>query len=179
MSEKSNDVEIEEKLEKVFSNVNDWLKFAEQKNAALLVLNGGIIWGVTRVLAKVEGLGDVSYWSSLTGYVFLVASAIICLISFLPVLDEKWFKPEEKESSDNCLYFGDIAKYSKSDYLKLLCEKFELNDYKPNSFELDLSSQVVTNAEIAVDKYKRFKLASKLTISAVVAFSISVGFYYF
>jgi hypothetical protein len=34
------------KLEGIFKNVNEWLRFAEQKNAALLLLNGGMIWGL-------------------------------------------------------------------------------------------------------------------------------------
>ncbi|MFA0630352.1 Pycsar system effector family protein [Vibrio sp. 10N.222.49.A3] len=170
---------IEEKLSAVFSNVNDWLKFAEQKNAALLVLNGGVVWGVTRVLSKVDILETISYWSALIGYILLVCSALICIISFLPVLDEKWFKPEEIKTTDNCFYFADIAKYSKSEYLVLLSEKLEMSNYKASPFEIDLSSQVITNAEIALDKYKKFKLASNVTVLAVVLFSISIGFHYF
>ncbi|WP_047691419.1 Pycsar system effector family protein [Vibrio sp. ZOR0018] len=170
---------IEEKLDSVFSNVNDWLKFAEQKNAALLVLNGGIVWGMTRVLSQVDKLALVSYWSSLAGYIVLVCSAIICVISFLPILEEKWFKPDAKKSSDNCFYFADIAKYSKSDYLALLSARLEIDSYKATPYEIDLSSQIVTNAEIALDKYKKFKLASSLTVFAVILFSVSIGFHYF
>jgi hypothetical protein len=42
-------------------------------------------------------------------------------------------------------------------------------------FEIDLSKQIVTNSEIAFDKYKRFKLASVFTILAVVLFLLSIG----
>tara|TARA_R100000935_G_C2793606_1_gene147126 strand:+ start:260 stop:481 length:222 start_codon:yes stop_codon:yes gene_type:complete len=50
------------KLDGIFKNVNEWLKFAEQKNAALLLLNGGMIWGITRVLSAVDLVPKMSYW---------------------------------------------------------------------------------------------------------------------
>ncbi|ELA8177647.1 hypothetical protein RGL50_005220 [Vibrio alginolyticus] len=170
---------IEETLHSVFSNVNDWLKFAEQKNAALLVLNGGVVWGVTRVISKLEQLTELTYWLMLCGYALIVVSALICLISFLPVLTEKWFKPEERKPADNCLYFADIAKYDNNHYVQLLASKLGKPDYIPNNYELDLSSQIVTNSEIAFDKYKRFRLASIVTIIGVLLFSLAIGTHYF
>ncbi|MCH8551779.1 MAG: DUF5706 domain-containing protein [Natronospirillum sp.] len=165
------------KLEGIFKNVNEWLKFAEQKNAALLLLNGGMIWGVTRVLSAVDLVPKMSYWLNMTGYFLIAVSTLICIISFLPILQQRWFKPEKTSPSDNCLYFAHSAKYDARDYLTLLAKKLSYEEEKTTftEFEVDLSKQIVTNSEIAFDKYKRFKLSAVFTISAVVLFLLSFG----
>ena len=165
------------KLDSIFKNVNDWLKFSEQKNAALLLLNGGMIWGVTRVLNGVEIVPNIPYWLNLIAYSLTVISAIICIISFLPILQQSWFKPEETSTSDNCLYFAHSAKYEARKYLELLAKKlgYEAEKTKFTEFELDLAKQIVTNSEIAFDKYKRFRLAATFTIFAVGFFLLSIG----
>jgi hypothetical protein len=165
------------KLDSIFKNVNDWLKFAEQKNAALLLLNGGMVWGVTRILNGTARVPDISYWLNLSAYSLTVISALICIISFLPILQQSWFKPEETSTSDNCLYFAHSAKYEALEFLKLLAKKLGYENKKTSftAFETDLAKQIVTNSEIAFDKYKRFRLAAIFTIFSVGAFLLSIG----
>ena len=162
-------------LDRSFKNTNEWLKFAEQKNATLLILNGGIVWGVARIIANFDCIPTISVWANTIGYFCIVLSVLVCIVSFLPVLQVRWFKPDEKNEYDNCLFFEDIAKYTSVEYLKLLNNKLNLNINEFSKYEIDLSSQITTNSEIASDKYKRFKLASILTIFAVVAFLFSIG----
>ena len=69
----------EEKLYKIFNNVNDWLKFAEAKNFGLLTLNAAIAFGLTQVT-----FSDDSIVQLVAFYVFLpfsILSFILCLIS--------------------------------------------------------------------------------------------------
>lgn len=165
------------KLDSVFKNVNDWLKFAEQKNAALLLLNGGMVWGVTRVLGVTKTLPDASYFLNLIAYSLTVISALICIITFLPILQQRWFKPEERSSSDNCLFFAHSAKYEAREYLIFFVKKlgYEMDKTTFTEFEIDLAKQIVKNSEIAFDKYKRFKLAAIFTIFAIGLFLLSIG----
>lgn len=165
------------KLDSVFKNVNDWLKFAEQKNAALLLLNGGMVWGVTRVLGVTKTVPDASYLLNLMAYSLTVISALICIITFLPILQQRWFKPEERSTSDNCLFFAHSAKYEAREYLIFFAKKlgYEMDKNKFSEFEIDLAKQIVTNSEIAFDKYKRFRLAAIFTIFAVGIFLLSIG----
>ena len=165
------------KLEGIFKNVNEWLRFAEQKNAALLLLNGGMIWGVTRVLRSLDLVPEMAYWLNLIGYLLVAISTLICIISFLPILQQRWFKPEKTYPSDNCLYFAHSAKYDAKGYLLLVAKKlgYAKEKTKFTDFEIDLSKQIVTNSEIAFDKYKRFQLAAIFTILAVVVFLLSIG----
>lgn len=163
-----------EKLDGILKNINEWLKFAEQKNAALLVLNCGLAWGVARLLAKQQDLSSIANFLNSFGYIFVTASAIACLISFIPILQIPWFKAGEKKHSDNCIFFGHIAKYKNKEYLTLLSKKLGEERQNFNDFELDLASQIVTNSEIALKKYKQFTLSSWLTILGVISFGISI-----
>jgi hypothetical protein len=165
------------KLDIIFKNINDWLKFAEQKNSALLLLNGGMVWGVTRILSVTKTIPDISYWFNLIAYSLTVISALICIISFLPILQQPWFKPEETSTSDNCLYYAHSAKYEAREYLMFLAKKlgYENDKTKFTDFEVDLAKQIVANSEIAFDKYKKFRLAGIFTICAVAFFLVSIG----
>ena len=41
---------MEDKLKDIFENVNNWLKFAEAKNATIVAGNGLLIFGICRLL---------------------------------------------------------------------------------------------------------------------------------
>lgn len=168
------DSELDKKLDTIFKNVNDWLKFAEQKNAALLVLNVGLIWGVSRVLPTNVELEPLNYWLNFIGYACLILSAIACIISFMPMLNDCWFSQGERRQSDNCLFFGDIAKYDAASYIKLLINKLPEPTVKESGFDLDYANQITNNAKIALTKYKWFGVSSKITILGSVLLSISL-----
>ena len=168
------DSELDKKLDTIFKNVNDWLKFAEQKNAALLVLNVGLIWGVSRVLPTNVEIERLNYWLNFIGYASLILSAIACIISFMPVLNNCWFSQGKRKKSDNCLFFGDIAKYDAESYIQLLISKFPESTIKVSSFDLDYAYQITNNAKIALTKYKWFGVSSKITILGSVLLSVSL-----
>lgn len=168
------DESFTDKLDGILKNINEWLKFAEQKNAALLVLNCGLAWGIARMLTKQGELSSIANCLNSFGYTFVIASAITCLISFIPILQIPWFKAGEKSHSDNCIFFGHVAKYTSREYLTLLSKKLREERSNFNGFELDVASQIVTNSEIALNKYKQFSFSSWLTILGVISFSVSV-----
>lgn len=173
------DYDLDEKLNSIFNNINEWLKFAEQKNATLLVLNGGIIWGVARILPKIEDLLAIVNCLNAIGYTLIMLSALSCITSFFPVLQISWFKTGDKSASDNCLYFAHIAKYSSREYLDLLVKKLNLNENpKITGFHLDLSSQIVTNSEISLGKYKQFKFSSWATVLGFIFFILAFSIYF-
>lgn len=172
------DTELDKKLDTIFKNVNDWLKFAEQKNAALLVLNVGLIWGISRVLPNNVEFGPLNYWLNLIGFTFLIVSAIACIVSFMPVLNDCWFSQGEQKKSDNSLFFGDIAKYDAASYLKLVISKLPESDIKSSNFDLDYANQITNNAKITLTKYKWFGASSKITILGSIILSASLLFLY-
>lgn len=169
------DSELNKKLDTIFKNVNDWLKFAEQKNAALLVLNVGLIWGVSRVLPKNAELDALNYWLNFTGYACLIISSITCIVSFMPVLNDCWFSQGERKNSDNCLFFGDIAKYDTNSYIKLVISKLPESNLTESKFDVDYANQITNNAKITLTKYKWFGVSSKITILGSILLSVSLG----
>lgn len=163
--------ELEKVLDKIFCNINDWLKFAEQKNSTLVVLNAGLIWGVARILNNIA-IDDSNLCTFIyIAYALLIVSTLICIYSFMPILINRWWlKRKKKDESDNIFYFADIAKYNSMDYLLLLQKKYGIENYTFTNPEKDYSQQIVINSKIALDKYNNFKVSSQLTTLGIIIF---------
>lgn len=166
---------VSDQLDSVFKIINEWLKFAEQKNAALLVLNSGSLWGMSLIIRNQETLSCGSTAFSFLGFSLVFISSIICIISFIPILHKPRYLLDLsiKSTFDNCLYFGDIAKYKESEYLALLSHKLG-EEAEHTLFELDLASQIITNSKITLAKYKKFRLSSILTVIGFIFFGLTV-----
>jgi len=107
---------IEDKLWRIFENVNKWLEYAEKKNGVALVFIG-VQLTVLKVLST-----EIDCWM-LAALVALGLCFLSTLWSFFPVTrisflsrfcSNSWEKPSDK---DNLLFFGHIRKYSHKAYL--------------------------------------------------------------
>ncbi len=164
---------MKENLQEIFRNINDWLRFAEAKNAVIIALNGAAIWGIIQNLETLkEYVDSIQYFG-----IFLGASAfvglIIAMCSFLPSINIYW---EEKSNfkkinieSLSLYYFGHIKNFERSDYLKSIYKAEGLNvpDKLPR-MELDLSHQIIQNARITWIKYQLFLWAVSITLVGMV-----------
>lgn len=160
---------MDEKLKDIFSNINDWLKFAEAKSATLIAGNGALIFGISRLANTYDVTGLL--WGYLVFSVILcITSMAICLISVIPSLCMPWeVKPEGISNKDNLLYFSDIAKYTPLDYLKALEKSLGLEGSEFTGYQKSLSSQIIVNSVIAHRKYRNFKTAAWLTLAALIS----------
>jgi|AntRauMFilla1563_2_1112583.scaffolds.fasta_scaffold20749_4 hypothetical protein len=52
---------MDEKLKEIFSNINDWLKFADAKSATLIAGNGALIFGMGRLISSFKPEGNDHY----------------------------------------------------------------------------------------------------------------------
>ncbi|MGP4971928.1 Pycsar system effector family protein [Psychrobacter aquimaris] len=165
---------VSDELDGIFKIVNEWLKFAEQKNAALLVLNSGSVWGVSLMLRNQDTLSCGGVTFAAIGFALVFLSSLICVFSFIPILYRPSYSSNlgKRSNFDNCLYFGDIAKYEDADYLALLKHKLG-EEAEDTLFERDFASQIITNARITLAKYKKFKLSSTLTVIGFVFFGLT------
>ena len=158
-----NQKEIEDKLWKIFVNVNDWLKVAEAKNAMLIGFNGASIFGISRIM------GEVGPW--LWWYLFVVC-IIFCfsvLISFFA------FIPRLKGLPPGIFYNSRVKNIYYFEYLKTLSSEKLLHELDPEikKFELSdstkhLADQIISNANIASRKYSNFTVAIWITICGIV-----------
>ena len=94
-----NDNSIVEMLETIFSNVNSWLNFAEAKNAA----NIAFVIACIAAIFSLQNMNIILYIVC----IFLIASGIGSLISFLPRLGNKvnknCFTLFKKNPAEGCM----------------------------------------------------------------------------
>lgn len=169
---------FENHLLKKFELINEWLKFAETKNAIFMGFSGA---GITAILTFLSAASNVpkSLWIGLCITVVLLSIiAFICSISFLPNTNlEKslWkiVKPSKnvKKEDDNLYYFGHIQKYSELELLDSL-NKFYFNNEIDKPYQkkyIDISSQIVVNSVIAYRKFRYFSFSVYVFIFAIFA----------
>tara|TARA_R110002072_G_scaffold284396_5_gene448668 strand:+ start:1308 stop:1832 length:525 start_codon:yes stop_codon:yes gene_type:complete len=153
-------------LDKNLTKTNDWLKFAEAKNGALIALDCAVMLGVLRVTSSIDeiSLPLLLYVTSL--FILSGISLSISLASFLPRLKKPfWITISKKKESDNPFYFGDACKYSAHEYLQLL----NIEGGSDNKRFLEKAAdQIVTNSKIAFMKYRLFTTAAWLFLSAIL-----------
>lgn len=151
-------------LNQVFSNTNDWLKFAEAKCATLLGGNIAVIFGIAQASKDYE-LNHFLQLFLAAAVAQLAVSSVFLLISLIPSLEIRAFEPKPQKNS-NLIYFSNIAAYTPYEYLTAL-NKASDNKRKITDYEMMLAEQVINNAKIATRKYSLFKISIWLTTSAI------------
>jgi Family of unknown function (DUF5706) len=168
-----------EKLLVIFHNVNEWLKFAEAKNAVLLAFSGTAMAATLTALTTGQGMPTAFRWGLSLATGLLCIAALLSSISFLPktalekILWQKG-RPSGRimpQTTDNFYYFGDLRKYKIVELLDSLnTQYFSQSIQKPYSKEHeDLASQITVNSEIAFLKYRFFTYALYCLISSILA----------
>ena len=145
-------------LKDTLTKVNDWIKFAEAKNAANIALCSTLIIFISRIIVS-----DVSYNEFFCYYLYysiaiITISCFISLLSFIPKLDFPWIIIGDTSKDDNFLYFGHACKYSPTKYLSLLYSGEDLKKENIN-LEMAYAKQIVVNSRIAYIKFKQFDIA--------------------
>lgn len=138
----------------------EWLKFAEAKNGGLIAVNLAVIVASQ----KMYGPGFVG-WACVSAVIFSGFSILVSLISLVPEIG--WPFPgrsEKKTSSDNLLFYGDVAKYSTDEYVGELAKLFEGPLIKVDQWT---AHQIAVLSKLAVRKYHYFSTACMLTICGV------------
>jgi hypothetical protein len=154
-------------LKDIFDNVNNWLKFAEVKNATLIAGNGVMIFGVMKILNDLN-LNQYAIYYIYFSMILLFISLVISLISFMSKLKiPDFLLHSESTKSDNLLFFGDIVKYREQTYLKKIHELLA----SETTSELDFMyvQQIIVNSKIAINKFKLFNVALNFTIAGIVS----------
>lgn len=150
-------IDMKDELNEIFKIVNNLLKYAEAKNATVIALTSGIIYGTLRLMK-----GTIPEFWTMFGYCFVGVGAIVLIMAFislLPILN-RFYSTLKNETGecDNVYFFMDIKDYKRaSDYLNLLYQKAGI-EYKENKLEVDLANQIIVNSQITYRKFQIFKL---------------------
>lgn len=158
-------------FDKCLTKTNDWVKFAEAKNAVIIALGSATLFGMQKA---VSGVTDINVFILIYLSLFtccMIISMVISLYSFIPRLEMFFWVKKEKinEDADNPLYFGHAYKYSKKEktFLELINKKLNLSE-KNDDIDLCYCNQIITNSEIAFLKFKAFEMAAWLFLSAII-----------
>lgn len=185
-------LEHEEQLQKIFTNVNEWLKFAEAKNFGLLSLNAAIVFGFTQTTFQ-----DGSIIVMAGYYIFFpftILSFLPCLISLFPIVSKIERKTKDKkdkkikifikkfsnwidkeESFENIHFFGYLKDIDESTLEAKLQLKTGVTD-SFSDYEKELGTQILYNSRITWLKYQFFKMGAFFFLVGIVLFSISLFF---
>ena len=177
---------LPEKLFVIFQNVNEWLKFAEAKNAVLLAFAGTGMTVTVTLLATMQSLPNSLKMALIVTTSLLCACSFLCGLSFLPTtnlervlwLRSKKFQANTPMPSDNLYYFGHLRKYSSNQLLDSINQNYLSNKVsQPYGKESqDLAAQITVNAEIAFRKYQLFTYATYCLVTSIIIIPMSILF---
>lgn len=168
----------EEYLQKIFSNINEWLKFAEAKNFGLITLNAATVFGLSQTTFEANSTIKIVGFYVLTPFLFF--SLFFSLISLFPILSKiekgnklkgilSWLSNfiDKEKKFENIHYFGYLRTLKKSQFIS----EFKLKTNSSEEFatyEVELVSQILYNSRIAWLKYQLFKIAGFFTLVGII-----------
>jgi hypothetical protein len=151
-------MEAKSELKYLFSNINDWLKFAEAKHAGLIVLNAGLVIGILSSYTNIQQF--IFKPTVLIGMICFGVSVFISIISQFPVTENIFYNKKDI-ASPNLYFFGHLAHLDSEQFISIYRQID--TSFIPTKFDTDLINQVLVNARIAQSKYTLFKFGSYLT----------------
>jgi len=167
--------DAEEHLLTVLAMVNDWLKFAEAKNAGLIALAGLSLTGLLSYVAQVNKFIYGAAILLVAGAVLWLGSLMLGMFSFMPqrtAVKPKTPLREQVDDTDNLYYFGHLASYS-SETLLVALNGNEQEGSLRERFVRNLADQVIINSRITVNKLDLFDLAARWWVAGT--FFVSAG----
>lgn len=151
-------------LKNNFYNINNWLNFAEAKNAA----------NVAFVVACLTAIISFDFINVFTYFIMimLILSGIISLLSFIPNLKTnpiRYLKKHSKPRSENLLFFEVIKEMSGEIYLKSIYHNYLKRDIENfGKYELDLANECIINSQIVSVKHLAFKYSVTIDVVALI-----------
>jgi hypothetical protein len=170
---------MENRLLTILAQVNEWLQFAEAKNAGLVALDVIALTAIVSILpsTEVEITAPVA-GGLLAAGLLLVLSLAISLWSFIPRSDRRTLVPaagRPPRATDNLYFYGDVGLYQPRQLATEIARRYDgIPHYDPvlHPSHVDLAGQIIANARITVAKNGNFRVA---TIVALLAFAAAVA----
>lgn len=151
-------MEANTELKYIFSNVNEWLKFAEAKHGGLVVLNACLVVGILSSYTNIQNF--IYKPTILIGIICFGISVFLSIISQFPVTQNIYYY-QKTIQNPNLYFFGHLSNFDNKTFI----EEFKKSDtnFTPSKFDTDLINQILVNARITQAKFNFFKFASYFT----------------
>ena len=163
-------------LESIFSNTNEWLKFAEAKSASLIAGNLALIFGIIEA-AKDSTTNILTLTLAIAAISQLLISSIFLLISFIPSLQIRAFDIDTPGDGKNLIYFANIKNQTPYEFARKIKAASDSTE-KITDYQIMLAEQIINTAKITNKKYQLFKIAIWLTTSAIATPLVAVFIFY-
>lgn len=150
--------EAKQELKYIFSNINEWLKFAEAKHGGLVVLNAGLVVGILSSYTSIQAF--IFKPTVLIGVICFGISVFLSIISQFPITQNIFYNKKEIQNP-NLYFFGHLSHFDNQTFIDEL-KKVDSN-FSLTKLDTDLINQILVNARIAQAKFGYFKFASYLT----------------
>jgi hypothetical protein len=156
--------EVEQRLLSILAMVNDWLKFAETKNAGLVGLGSagvavvGSFLGQAHDRVLIVGLGIAA--------VLVSISVLVGLVSFFPRTGLARHLTHEvgaPSAADNLYYYGHLARYAPVALVEAIARDYAQTghtDVVHARSREDLAAQIIVNSRITLAKLQLFAIAT-------------------
>ena len=167
-------------LEDLLKNIYRLQEFAERKNTSIFS-----IFSLMLIFAPfIDKITEINKLLTISISFFYILYAITLLLIFLSFFPRLGIKEEQIEhgkdkrtpEEDNLLLFSHICKYSLKEYKSALANKYKMSETK-TAYRDDLITQIITNSDIANNKFLFFRgsaiLASLAMLQFVICFIIS------
>lgn len=181
MSKKQDNIDFTNELKYSLDIMHEQSKFAETKNASMIVFTSALFIGI---LSNIDAIRKLLLFENTKLLVFkenayktfiilflltLVFSFIISIISFIPKIRQK---SVERGSFHNILFFDENTIFDSSEQLG----EYYSEKYKDISlYNKDLANQIYNLSKIANRKYKFFKFSAWILVFGFIL-SIIVSF---
>jgi hypothetical protein len=167
--------EAEDHLLTLLGSVNDWLRFAETKNATLVALGGLSLTGILTYVAGVEDFMVGAAVLLTAGATLWLLSLLLGMFSFMPqtkAMEPRTALKDQVDDSDNLYYFAHLANYSNETLLTALGA--EQGEKPRGRFERDLANQVIINSRITLQKFDLFDYAARWWVAGTLLVSSGI-----
>jgi hypothetical protein len=168
--------DIESKLLSIWDRVNDWLKFAEAKNAGILVFSGSTIAALLSFLGSSRKIQLEWRIGIYTGIAFLSIACLMAIWSFIPktkIIFKNFGQPSD---TDNLYFYRHLCKYNPQQLVETISRLYYDNDPQAvTRNNKDIAAQIVINSCIAMEKYQIFKIAAWIVLIGLLSIVIVPG----
>lgn len=151
---------LRESIYLIFLNLQDMIKFAETKNAAIVASAGTIL---ILIFDKLSFTGFVASMFTL-GYFCLIVSILTAFWAIYPIYPIYRHGPRKAVAElqayhPNLLVFSDIAAFPSYDLFEAAIAEKYYGKQSLSPFEKDMCLSIYTSANIALRKFRLFKHA--------------------
>jgi hypothetical protein len=170
--------DVEQRLLTILTMVNDWLKFAEAKNAGVIGLGSA---GVAVLASFISSEDDSILTTGLGIAASLVTFSVLAgLVSFSPRTSLGYHLKTtigKPEADDNLYYYGHLAKYNPTEIVEVVANDYAnvaITDVVHARSRNDLAAQIIVNSRITLTKLQLFSVATRLFACAAIVSIVTV-----